>query len=208
MTTIADIQRHVGVTPDGLIGPSTIAAVAKALGISTSLGGRAFVRWLPEILRHEGGYVDHPKDPGGATNKGITQSTYDGWRDRQRQPVRSVRQITDAEVSAIYRRDYWDAVKGDDLPLGIDYCVFDFAVNSGINRASRYLQRAVSVAEDGRIGPQTVAAAQMADHRAVINAMCDERMVFLRGLRTFPTFGKGWAARVADVRTKALGAVE
>lgn len=207
MPTLADIQKKVGVTPDGVWGPATMSAVAKALGIeSQPVSGDRFAHWLPHILKHEGGYVNHPKDPGGATNKGIIQSTYDSWRDRQGQPRQSVRNITDAEVAAIYRRDYWDAVKGDQLPAGVDYCVFDFAVNSGINRAARYLQGAVNVAQDGKIGPATIAALGSRAPTAIINEICNSRMAFLRGLSTFPTFGKGWTRRVEEVRALALEA--
>lgn len=208
MTTLADIQRRVGVTPDNVWGPNTAKAIASALGMTgaVTLPLDRFSHWLPHILKHEGGYVNHPKDPGGATNKGVTQKTYDSWRDRQGQPRQSVRSISDSEVSAIYRRDYWDAIKGDDLPAGVDYAVFDFAVNSGIDRASRYLQEVARVAADGKIGPATLAAVAALSPANVINSLCDARMAFLRGLRTFPTFGKGWTTRVSEVRALALGA--
>lgn len=203
---LEDIQRHVGVEADGKIGPNTIAAIAKALGMTEApASGDRYSQCIPLVLKHEGGYVNHPADPGGATNKGVTQKTYDGWRDKQGLPRQSVRNIADDEVQAIYRRDYWDAIKGDDLPSGVDYAVFDFAVNSGINRASRYLQDVVRVAADGRIGPATLAAVRAMDARDVVNRLCDARMAFLRGLNTFPTFGKGWTARVDEVRVKALG---
>lgn len=204
--TLADIQRFVGVAADGVWGPATAKAIASAVGMTETVTpeGDRFAVCLPLVLKHEGGFVDHPRDPGGATNKGITQKTYDSWRDRKGQPRQSVRSITSDEVAAIYRRDYWDAIKGDDLPAGIDYCVFDFAVNSGIDRASRYLQRAVGAGEDGSIGPATLAKVKATDPARVINTICDQRMAFLRGLKTFPTFGKGWTARVADVRDRAL----
>lgn len=163
----------------------------------------AFARALPLILVHEGGYVNHPKDPGGATNKGVTQATYDGWRARKGLPSQSVRSITDDEIAAIYRRDYWDKVKGDDLPAGVAYAVFDFAVNSGVDRASRYLQKVIGAAQDGEIGPATVAAAKARSQATIIDMLCDERMAYLRSLKTFSTFGKGWTRRVAEVREKA-----
>ena len=181
--------------------------INSALGMTETVTGDRFAHWLPHILKHEGGWVNHPRDPGGATMKGVIQRTYDSWRDRQGQPRQSVRNITDAEVSAIYRRDYWDAIRGDDLPAGIDYCVFDFAVNSGINRAARYLQGAVKVAQDGKIGPATLATVKGKNPSAIINEICNSRMAFLRGLSTFPTFGKGWTRRVEEVRALALGAV-
>ena len=163
-----------------------------------------FPHWLSLVLVHEGGYVNHPKDPGGATNKGVTQAVYDAWRRKHGKPARSVRFIETTELEGIYRKDYWDAISGDELPDGVDYAVFDFAVNSGINRASRYLQRAVGVAEDGKIGPKTLDAVSMHNPKILVNRLCDARMAFLRGLGTFPVFGKGWTRRVADVRAKAL----
>lgn len=204
--TLADIQRRVGVTADGKWGPQTAKAIASALGMveEASTSTDRFTARLPLILKHEGGHVDHPKDPGGATNKGIIQRTYDSWRDRQGKPRQSVRLISDDEVAAIYRRDYWDEVKGDDLPAGVDYCVFDFAVNSGIDRASRYLQAAVGANQDGKIGPATIAAAKAREAHIIIDDICDRRMAFLRGLKHWPTFGRGWTSRVEDVRDKAL----
>lgn len=163
-----------------------------------------FDRALAYVLVHEGGYVNHPRDPGGATNKGVTQAVYDDWRGRQGKAKRSVREIEADEVSAIYRRDYWDRVKGDELPSGLDYAVFDFAVNSGVNRAARFLQAVAGVAQDGAIGPATLSAAWAGDSSALINALCDKRLAFLKGLPTWSTFGKGWSARVAGVRQHAL----
>jgi lysozyme family protein len=158
---------------------------------------------LAAVLAHEGGYVNHPRDPGGATNRGVTQAVYDDWRSGRGLPARSVRHIAEDEVSAIYKRQYWDAVKGDDLPAGVDYCVFDFAVNSGTNRASRYLQQAVGATPDGQIGPATLAAVGCKPPSEVVEAICDARMAFLKRLPTFDAFGRGWTRRVADVRAKA-----
>lgn len=203
---LADIQRRVGVTPDGKWGPNTAAAISKALGMTEAVTptGDRFDQCIPLVLKHEGGWVNDPRDPGGATNRGVIQATYDWWRDKQGKPRQSVRNITDDEVHAIYRRDYWDEIRGDNLPAGVDYAVFDFAVNSGINRASRYLQEVARVAADGKIGPATIAAVKALPAATIINGLCDARMAFLRRLDTFPTFGKGWTARVSDVRAKAL----
>ncbi|WP_158963896.1 glycoside hydrolase family 108 protein [Chachezhania sediminis] len=162
-----------------------------------------FARALPRILSHEGGFVNHPADPGGATNRGITQATYNGWLKSKGRGARPVRDVTDAEVAAIYRVQYWDAIRGDDLPAGVAYAVFDAAVNSGPARAAKWLQAAVGVAADGVIGMQTLAAAAKAPAHLVIDAMCDARMAFLKRLRTWPTFGRGWTRRVADVRELA-----
>lgn len=163
-----------------------------------------FPHWLALVLVHEGGYVNHPADPGGATMKGVTQAVYDAWRRKAGKPKQSVRHIAPDELEGIYRKDYWDKVSGDELPAGLDYAVFDFAVNSGITRASQYLQRLVGVPDDGKIGPRTLEAVSQHDRKVLVNRLCDKRMAFLRGLGTFPVFGKGWTTRVANVRAKAL----
>lgn len=189
--------------------PSIVQAVASTLmrqhppRIEPMSTADPFPTILKKVLVHEGGFVDHPKDPGGATNKGVTQATYDGWRDRQGKGRRSVRFITDEELVSIYRRDFWDVVRGGDLPPGVNYAVFDFAVNSGNKRAARYLQKVVGVAQDGRIGPNTLSATRSKDPAAVIDQLCDDRLAFMRSLRIWPTFGKGWRRRVDDVRAAA-----
>lgn len=161
-----------------------------------------YQKCLALVLKHEGGYVNHPKDPGGATNFGITQAVYDAYRPRAKQ---SVRYITSGEVEAIYRKQYWDKVRGDELPDGLDFAVFDFAVNSGVSRAAKYLQRIVGVADDGAIGPATLAAIKSKPVATLITDICHKRMVFLQGLKTFATFGKGWTRRVNETRAAALG---
>ena len=153
------------------------------------------------MLVEEGGYVNHSRDPGGATMKGVTQAVYDDYRRRTGQPRRSVRQIADAELAAIYRNEYWDAINGDNLPAGVDYATFDLAVNSGVGRAARFLQNVLGVVEDGKIGPKTIAAIEMPSF--IAGKLCDKRLAFLRALNTFTTFGRGWTARVARVKAKA-----
>ncbi|MFC0284822.1 glycoside hydrolase family 108 protein [Camelimonas abortus] len=155
---------------------------------------------LSAVLKHEGGYVNHPADPGGATNRGVTQRVYDAERKRRGLPTRSVRQITDAELQAIYRQQYWEKIRGDDLPPGVDYVVFDGAVNSGVAQSAKWLQRALGVRVDGIIGNATIAACwDVKDHDALIADICARRMAFLQALKTWPTFGKGWSRRVSDV---------
>lgn len=166
-----------------------------------------FVSSLARVLVHEGGYVNHPRDPGGATNKGVTQRVYDDWRVSRGMTPRSVRHIQPNEIEEIYKRQYWDAVRCDELPAGVDYCIFDLAVNSGVNRAARFLQRAAGVTEDGRIGPVTLAAVKNISPGLLADMICDERMCFLRTLGTFGTFGKGWTRRVSDVRDHAKAMV-
>lgn len=158
---------------------------------------------LAAVLVSEGGYVNNPKDPGGATNKGVTQLVYDDWRTRLNLPKQSVRLLSDAEVEAIYKERYWDACRCDDLPDGLDYCVFDFAVNSGPTRAARYLQRAAGVAEDGKIGPMTLGAVATKGALRMIAELCQARLNFLEKLPTFRTFGRGWSRRVSQVQLKA-----
>lgn len=162
-----------------------------------------FAQALVAVLAHEGGYVDHPKDPGGATNLGVTIGTLTGWLGRQATKA-EVRALNRETVAPIYRRNYWDKVRGDDLPGGLDYAVFDYAVNSGPGRAAMALQRLVGVADDGEIGPLTLAAVAKRNPADLIAGLCDERMAFLRRLSTFSTFGKGWTSRVSGARAKAL----
>lgn len=159
------------------------------------------------VLRHEGGYVNHPKDPGGMTNLGVTKRVWEEWAGH---PVdeAAMRALTPAMVEPLYRAKYWNAVRGDELPAGVDLCVFDVAVNSGPGRAARLLQAAVGAAVDGGIGPKTVAAARGASPHAVINSMCDARLEFLRGLPTWPVFGQGWWARVEGVRKQSLAVAD
>lgn len=162
----------------------------------------------PRVLRHEGGYVNHPRDPGGATNKGITQRTYNAFRRRNGQPTRSVRDITTREIGQIYRRQYWQVVRADQLPDGVDYCTYDAAVNSGPARGAKWLQRAVGVTADGVVGEITLAAVAQHEPVTIINRMCDDRMAFLRRLGHWGTFGRGWTRRVNDVRRHALADAE
>ena len=161
-----------------------------------------FAACLAETLRHEGGWSDHPKDPGGATMKGVTLDTYRRWRPGATKA--QLRAITDAEVAAIYRKGYWDAVNADDLPAGLDLVAFDGAINSGPSRGAKWLQAGVGVKQDGKVGPATIAAARAYDTRTAVNRACDARLAFLRTLGTWPTFGKGWSRRVASVRSTAL----
>jgi lysozyme family protein len=158
---------------------------------------------LAAVLAHEGGWVCDPIDPGGATNKGITQTTYDLWRIDHGLPKQSVKCITPAEICAIYKNRYWDKLEGDRLPSGLDYAMFDFAVNSGPVRAAKYLQEIVMADVDGKIGPATLAAVSERPAAELIEALCDMRQHFLERLPTFGHFGKGWTRRVSEVRVKA-----
>lgn len=170
---------------------------------------------LALVLAHEGGFVNHPKDPGGATNQGVTQAVYDAYRKYNGAKVQSVKLITAVEVADIYNKQYWRLVRGDTLPCGFDYAVFDFGVNSGVSRAVRYMQRLVGVDDDGVIGFKTISAveaAARANEEALIVQYCANRLAFLQSLKTFPTFGKGWTRRVvgytAGVQATDSGVVD
>ena len=127
---------------------------------------------LSLVLHHEGGYVDHPKDPGGRPNMGITQRVYESYLGRE-VTEEDMRSLPPNHASEIYRRDYWDMVKGDELPLGIDYAVFDWAVNSGPGTVARELQKLVGVSIDGAIGPQTLAAVSSEDIPELITKLAE-----------------------------------
>lgn len=144
----------------------------------------------------EGGYVNHPKDPGGATDRGITQRTYDAWNRLHGRPLRPVRGISKDEANAILVSQYFAPVKFDQLPSGLDYAVVDFAVNSGTSRAAKELQKLLGVAVDGVIGNLTLAAISGRDIPELIREYCAARMRYLRGLKTWSTFGDGWSIRV------------
>lgn len=172
-----------------------------------------FDHCLAVVLGEEGGFVHHKDDPGGATNRGITQAVYDEARAAWGEPSRAVKEIDGVEVHAIYRDRYWLAIRGDDLPAGVDLVTFDAAVNSGPGQAGKWLQRAVNaeaqargrqaLAVDGAIGPKTVAAARQCDSRALIVAICSQRLAMLKGLKTWPIFGRGWGGRVERVQRAA-----
>lgn len=164
---------------------------------------RNFERALALVLKHEGGFVNHPRDPGGATNKGVTLATFRRYV-KPKGTVTDLKALTNEQAGVVYRRQYWDAVLGAELPSGVDYAVFDFAVNSGPSRAAKYLQRAVGAKADGRIGPATLAAVRNVPADDLINRLCDSRLAFLKRLRTWPTFGRGWSNRIRGVRKHAL----
>jgi lysozyme family protein len=158
---------------------------------------------LGYVLRSEGGYVNDPQDPGGATNEGVTQHQYDIWRIAHHQETRSVRFIDPNEVEAFYKAWYWDKVVGNILPSGVDYCVFDCAVNSGPHRAAEWLQEAVGALPDGQIGQKTMAAVAATDPEHIIEMVCNERLAFLETLPTWHHFGNGWTNRVNQVEARA-----
>ncbi len=160
-----------------------------------------FQKSLQKVLLHEGGYVNHKLDPGGATNKGVTQKVYDDYRSGKGLKQRSVKSLEDDELEEIYRVRYWSLIKGDSLPAGVSYVVFDGAVNSGVAQSVKWLQRAVGTNPDGVMGPATINAVKdWKNYDNLIDKICDRRLAFLKALKTWPTFGKGWQSRVEQVR--------
>jgi lysozyme family protein len=157
---------------------------------------------LAAVLHHEGGYVNHPKDPGGRTNLGVTQRVWEEWvgHDVDEQAMRD---LTPEVVGPMYKAKYWDKIKGDDLPDGVDYIVFDAAVNSGPSRAAKWLQAAVGATVDGSIGAGTLKAVADFPASDLIHAYQSKRLEFLQNLPTWETFGKGWGRRVAEVSSTA-----
>jgi len=159
---------------------------------------------LKFTLRWEGGYVNHPDDPGGATNKGVTKNVYDTYRTSKGQPVQDVRKITDAEVHDIYENGYWMRAKCPTLATDIDTVQFDTAVNMGVGRAIKFIQKSTGCPADGAWGPVTAAAVAACDPGATLKAYCDTREAFYKGLvkrrPNMKVFMKGWMNRLNDLR--------
>lgn len=178
-----------------------VFAVGEAPGApSLPAAAPRFMFCMNFVMREEGGYSNHPADNGGPTNYGITHRTLADWRGVPSVTAEQVRAMSHEEARAILRARYWNAVRGDDLPPGVDLAVFDWAVNAGPARAMRGLQRLAGVSADGAIGPVTLAAVRGRDPRSLALALCDTRLAHLRGLDDWRVFGKGWAARVERVR--------
>ena len=158
---------------------------------------------LETILHHEGGYVNHPQDPGGETNLGVTKRVY-----QEHGGTKDMKDLLVEDVAPIYKKGYWDKMKGDDLPGGLDLCVFDFGVNAGPGRAAKFLQQMIGTTVDGGIGPNTLAKLEEyirenGEHEAV-NKYQEMRQKYYENLSTFATFGKGWTRRVEETTKLAL----
>lgn len=157
-----------------------------------------FEQCLALVLKSEGGFSNNPKDPGGMTNLGVTKKIWESWVGH---PVdeSAMRTLGPNDVAPLYKANYWDKIKGNELPLGVDYACFDFAVNSGVSRAAKALQKTVGVNPDGAIGPITLDALASSNPREVATEICEIRLNFLQSLPTWDTFGKGWSRRVSEV---------
>ena len=165
---------------------------------------------LDHILKSEGGFQDDPRDNGnklpdgrkGCTNLGVTQAAWETYVGHKVSTA-DMKALTPEKVASFYKRRYWDAVHGDDLPNGIDYLAFDFAINAGVGRAIKILQTVVGVSADGAIGPKTLQAVKAINSKELINKYTNAKEVFYRGLSSFPIYGKGWLARTSAVDTIA-----
>lgn len=162
-----------------------------------------FTKALRAVLLHEGGFVNHPKDPGGMTNLGVTKKVWEAWVGKA-VGEKEMRALTPATVAPLYKKQYWDAVKADELPAGLDYLMFDFAINAGPGRAIKTMQKAIGTNPDGAIGPKTMAALKAADPTDLIAKFSVEKELFYKALPTFATFGKGWLRRVDEAKSHAV----
>jgi lysozyme family protein len=163
----------------------------------------SFLYALSHVLKHEGGYVNHPSDPGGATNFGITRDTLAEWRDRH-VTIEEVKDLSKDEAAEIYKYKYWDAAKCGKMPAGVALIVFDGAVNHGVSQSSKFLQRALGVDADGKVGSKTLAAIEEIDAVDLIVEIASQRMRFYGRLSTFTTFGLGWSRRLMDTLRVAV----
>ena len=162
-----------------------------------------FDECLKMLLHHEGGYVNHPKDPGGETNLGVTKRVYEKWGG-----TKDMKDLTVEDVAPIYKKEYWDRCKCDDLESGVDWAVFDWAVNSGTGRAAKAIQKICGASQDGAIGPKTLALISKQNTEYVIEEFGKIRQDFYESLKTFDTFGKGWTRRNKETTEKALEMIE
>ena len=162
-----------------------------------------FDECLKMLLHHEGGYVNHPKDPGGETNLGVTKRVYEKWGG-----TKDMKDLTVEDVAPIYKKEYWDRCKCDDLESGVDWAVFDWAVNSGTGRAAKAIQKICGAAQDGAIGPKTLALIGTQNTEYVIEEFGKIRQDFYESLKTFDTFGRGWTRRNKETTDKALEMIE
>ena len=162
-----------------------------------------FDECLKMLLHHEGGYVNHPKDPGGETNLGVTKRVYEKWGG-----TKDMKDLTVEDVAPIYKKEYWDRCKCDDLESGVDWAVFDWAVNSGTGRAAKAIQKICGAAQDGAIGPKTLALIGSQNTQYVIEEFGKIRQDFYESLKTFDTFGRGWTRRNKETTEKALEMIE
>jgi lysozyme family protein len=167
-----------------------------------------------KMIGHEGGFTDDPRDPGntlpdgrpGCTNLGVTQRAWEAYVGKQ-VTHDEMRALTPATVKPFYKTQYWDKVRGDELPHGVDYVVFDTCVNSGPSRATKMLQEALGANPDGILGPMTLMAVRAVQPDALVSDVCERRLAFMKSLPRWDTYGNGWERRVQETEKYALGLV-
>jgi hypothetical protein len=162
-----------------------------------------FNKCLNLVLQSEGLYVDNSKDPGGETMRGVTRNAWAGWLKR---PIEDgeMAKLTVEDVTPFYKALYWDKTYCDELPVGVDYIIFDAAVNMGSGQSVKLLQEALGCFPDGVLGPNTLNAIEDANPISIVNNFSTEKEDFYKQLKTFPIFGKGWLNRVEQVKTRAI----
>ena len=169
---------------------------------------KQFNSCLEIILHHEGGYVNHPADPGGETNLGVTKRVYEAYCKKNGLKTKSMKSLEITDVAPIYKTEYWDRVKGDDMPRALALCVFDFGVNAGTGRAAKYLQGMIGTKKDGGIGPNTLKKLDeyIREHGVdgAVRNYHSLRQKYYEKLKTFKTFGRGWTRRVTETTVSAL----
>ena len=162
-----------------------------------------YQKCLEMILHHEGGYVNHPKDPGGETNLGVTKRVYEDFGG-----TKDMKDLTVEDVAPIYEKNYWGRMKCDSIPSGLDLCVFDFGVNAGTGRSAKFLQTMIGTTADGGIGPNTLSKlSDYIDENGIEDTIKNfqaERQSYYESLSTFETFGRGWTRRVEETTESAL----
>jgi len=166
-----------------------------------------FDKCLHMLLEHEGGYVNNKHDKGGMTNLGVTKRVYDKWIGRE-STEQEMRDLTPDDVAPIYKKNYWNRVKGDSLPSGLDWACFDWAVNSGSGRPAKAVQRAVGATQDGAIGNQTLGLIAEKDPKFIIDYVYTVRQAFYESLDDYKHFGRGWSRRNTETLHQAMKMVE
>jgi len=162
-----------------------------------------FEQSLKMLLKHEGNYSFHKDDPGGETMKGVTRAVYEQWVGRQVMDG-EMKTLTDEDVAPIYKTNYWDRIRADDLPSGLDFAAFDWAVNSGTGRPAKVIQKYIGAKQDGAIGPKTLTLVAENDPSNIIQYLYEQRQKFYERLKTFDTFGKGWTRRNQETLKAAM----
>jgi len=166
-----------------------------------------FDKCLHMLLEHEGGYVNNVHDKGGMTNLGVTKRVYDDWIGRE-STEQEMRDLTPDDVAPIYKKNYWNRVKGDSLPSGLDWACFDWAVNSGSGRPAKAVQRAVGATQDGAIGNQTLGLIAEKDPKFIIDYVYTVRQAFYESLDDYKHFGRGWSRRNTETLHQAMKMAE